>query len=141
MAIKVTRAQIWVVSIEDQPGGLAEKLSVLSKAGADLEFVFSRRAPDQAGTGVVFVTPLKGAKQVAAAKAAGFDMVASVHSVRVEAPDRSGLCAGVAEKVGAAGLNMRGFSAAALGRKAVMYLAFDNAADADKAVRVLKAKG
>jgi len=37
-----------------------------------------------------------------------------------------------------AGINLRGLSAAALGRRAVTYLAFDSATDADTASRVLK---
>jgi hypothetical protein len=37
-----------------------------------------------------------------------------------------------------AGINVRGISAAALGRRAVSYFAFDSAADADAAVRVLR---
>ena len=37
-----------------------------------------------------------------------------------------------------AGINLRGVSAAALGRRAVTYFAFDSAADADTAIRILK---
>jgi hypothetical protein len=37
-----------------------------------------------------------------------------------------------------AGINLRGLSAAALGRRSISYLAFDNDADADNAVRVLR---
>jgi hypothetical protein len=37
-----------------------------------------------------------------------------------------------------AGINLRGISAAALGRRAVTYFAFDSAADADTAIRALK---
>jgi hypothetical protein len=37
-----------------------------------------------------------------------------------------------------AGINLRGLSAAALGRRGVSYFAFDSAADADAAIRVLK---
>jgi hypothetical protein len=37
-----------------------------------------------------------------------------------------------------AGINLRGLSAAALGRRSVSYLAFDSAADADNAVSVLR---
>jgi hypothetical protein len=36
------------------------------------------------------------------------------------------------------GINLRGISAAALGRRAVTYFAFDNAADADASVRILR---
>jgi hypothetical protein len=37
-----------------------------------------------------------------------------------------------------AGINLRGISAAALGRRAITYFAFDSAADADAAIKVLK---
>jgi hypothetical protein len=37
-----------------------------------------------------------------------------------------------------AGINLRGLSAAALGRQFVAHLAFDGAADAIKAARILK---
>ena len=42
------------------------------------------------------------------------------------------------DALAAAGINVRGISAAALGRRAVSYLAFDSAADWDAAVRILK---
>ena len=44
----------------------------------------------------------------------------------------------VHDALAAAGVNLRGISAAALGRRAVSYFAFDSAADADTAIRVLK---
>jgi hypothetical protein len=37
-----------------------------------------------------------------------------------------------------AGINLRGLSAAAIGRRCVVHLALDSAADAAKATRVLK---
>jgi len=42
------------------------------------------------------------------------------------------------EALAGAGINLRGISAAALGRRAVSYFAFDSTADADNAMRVLK---
>jgi hypothetical protein len=42
------------------------------------------------------------------------------------------------DDLAAAGINIRGISAAALGRRAVSYFAFDSAADADNAVRILR---
>jgi len=62
----------------------------------------------------------------------------SLHSVRVEGPDRAGLGAKMTEALAGAGINLRGISAAALGRRAVSYFAFDSTADADNAMRVLK---
>jgi hypothetical protein len=138
MKFTVTRSDVWAATIEDRAGGLAAKLAPLAAAGGNLEFIISRRTPEQPGSGVVFVTPLKGAKQVKAAKAAGFLLTSSLHSVRVEGPDKAGVGAKLTAALAAAGLSLRGLSAAAIGRKFVTYLALDSAGDAAKAVAVLK---
>ena len=62
--LKITRAVIWAAHIEDRPGGLAEKLEALAQAGANLDFILARRAPESPGMGVVFVAPLKGERQL-----------------------------------------------------------------------------
>jgi len=136
MALKATEVKVWAASIEDRPGGLAEKLSALAAAGANLEFVIARRAPDKPGSAVVFVTPLEGEKQTGAAKTAGFATTDSLHSVRIEGPDEAGLGAKLTEALAKAGINLRGLSAAAMGGRMVCYLALDTAADAAKAVEV-----
>jgi len=138
MALKVSRVDTWAATIEDRPGGLAEKLAPLAEAGANLEFVIARRSPEKPGTGVVFVTPIKGAKQVKAAQAAGFARTTSLHTLRVEGPDRPGQGAALAQVAAAAGINLRGVAAAAIGRRFVVHIAFDTAADAAKAARLLK---
>jgi hypothetical protein len=129
---------VWSGEIEDRPGGLGEKLAALSDSGANLEFLVSRRAPDKPGTGVVFITPIKGAKQKNAAQQSGLATTDSLHSVRIEGPDRAGLGAKMTGALADSGINLRGVSAAALGRRSVTYLAFDSASDADTAIRVLK---
>jgi hypothetical protein len=138
MAYTVKKVDVWAGEIADRPGGLASTLTAMNNAGANIEFVVARRAPDKPGTGVVFLTPIRGAKQKAAAQNAGLSTSDSLHSVRVEGPDRAGLGAKMGDALAAAGINVRGISAAALGRRAVSYFAFDSAADADAAVRVLK---
>jgi len=138
MAYTVKKVDVWAGEIADSPGGLAEKLTALSNAGANFEFLVSRRAPDKPGTGVVFLAPIKGAKQKGAAQTAGLSTTDSLHSVRVEGPDRAGLGTKMSRAVADAGINLRGVSAAALGRRAVTYFAFDSAADADTAIRILK---
>ncbi|MFH1732063.1 MAG: ACT domain-containing protein [Planctomycetota bacterium] len=138
MALKVSRVDVWAAGLKDRPGQLAAKLAALAEAGANVQFVVARRAPDKPGTGVVFVTPLKGAKQLAAAKKAGFMRARSLRSVRVEGPDKRGIGAKLAHALADAGINLRGLSAAALGKKFVCYLALDKAADATRAIRVLK---
>jgi hypothetical protein len=135
---KVTKVDVWAATMQDRAGGLAKKLAPLAAAGANLEFIVARRSPDKPGEGVVFVTPLKGAKQVKAAKEAGFHTTDTLHSVRVEGGDKPGLGAKATQALAEAGISLRGLSAAAFGRKFVCYLALDSAADATKAISVVK---
>ena len=138
MALTVTRTDVWAASIDDRAGGLAEKLAALAEAGAQLEFVVARRAPDRPGTGVVFLTPLKGAAQLRAAKKAGFAKTSSLHTERIDGPDKPGLGAQLTGALAHAGISLRGLSAAAIGKRCVVHLALDSAADAAKAVKALK---
>jgi hypothetical protein len=138
MKVNASRTDVWAATIEDRPGGLADKLDALAEAGANLEFIISRRTPEQPGKGVVFVAPLKGAKVVKAARDAGFQKSDSLHSVRLEGTDKPGTGAALSKALADAGLNLRGFSAAAFGKRFVVYLAFDVPQDAAKAVSVLK---
>jgi hypothetical protein len=138
MAYTITKVDVWAGSIDDRPGGLAATLKALSDTGANLEFVIARRAPERPGTGVVFLAPVTGAKLTTAARAAGLSKAASLCSLRLEGPDKPGIGAKITEAVADAGINMRGLSAAAIGRKCVVYFAFDSPADATKAAKVLK---
>jgi hypothetical protein len=138
MGLAVERVNVWAASIQDQPGGLAEKLVPLAEAGADLEVVIARRAPDKPGTGVVFVTPLQGDAQVAAGAKAGFAVAESLHSVRVEGENRPGIGAQLTKSLAGEGINLRGLSAAVIGERFIMYLALDTAEDAEKAMSLLR---
>ena len=137
MALQISKVDVWAGEIDDRPGGLGEKLAALTDAGANLEFVISRRAPEKPGTGVVFMAPVSGAPQTRAAKAAGLNKTSTLHSLRLESPDRAGLGARITQTIADAGINMRGLSAAALGRRSVCYLAFDSAVDAQNARKAL----
>jgi hypothetical protein len=138
VTLNISRVDVWAASIEDKPGGLADKLAALAAAGAELEFVVARRAPDKPGTGVVFLTPLRGPAQVRAARKAGFEKTKTLHSVRIEGPDEQGLGARIAKAMAEAGINLRGLSGAAMGKQFVAHLALDSSADATKAARILK---
>lgn len=137
MALKVTKAEVWVATIEDRAGGAADKLEALAKAGANLEMLLARRT-ETPGQGVMFVTPIKGAKAVKAAQEAGFGKPANIHSVRVEGGDKPGLGAKIARALGDAGINFRGVSAVAIGRNFISYVALDSAEDVAKAISALK---
>ena len=137
MKLEITREDVWAAGMKDQPGNLAQKLSALSEAGANLEFVIARRSPDKPGTGVVFVTPLKGAKQLKAAKGAGFKKSKSMHSLRILTADKPGVGTQITQCLAQAGINLHGFSGAAIGKKAVFNIAFDSTATANKPKRCL----
>ena len=136
--MKSQRVDTWVASIPDRTGALAAKLKALSVGGCNLELVIARRVGDKSGKGLVFVTPIKGAKQVGAAGAAGFARSSSLHTLRVEGPDKVGAAGRVTAALADHGLNLRGFSAAALGKKFICHIALDTEANAVRAARILR---
>lgn len=138
MAVEISKVDVWSGEIKDRCGGLAEKIEAVAEAGANLEFVIARRAPDKPGSGLVFMAPLRGAAQIEAAKAAGLAKDPKVYTLRLEAPNRLRLGAKITRAVADAGINMRGLSGTALGRRCAIYLAFDSSVHAEKARRALK---
>jgi len=138
MNVNAEHEEVWVASMEDRPGALANKLEALAEAGADLDFIIARRSPDKPGTGVLFVTPLRGDRELDAASEEGFTASSHLHSVRVEGRNEPGIAGKVTRHVAQAGLNVRGFSGAVIGAQFVLHLAFDNAEDAQKAIELLQ---
>jgi hypothetical protein len=138
MDVIAKRVEVWAASIKDKPGRLARVLMGLKEAGADLNFIVARRAPEKPGTGVVFLTPLRGDREVEAASHLGFNVSRSIHSVRIDGENRPGIVADLTEKVGAAGINLRGLSAAVLGARFILYVGLDGKEDAKKTVEILQ---
>jgi len=135
--MKTKRVDTWAAALKDKPGALAAKFNALAAAGANLEFVIARRSPEKRGTGVVFVTPVKGPKQTRAAGAAGFKKTKSLHTVRLEGANKRGQGARLTQALAGRGINLRGFSAAALGNKFIAHIAVDTEAEANQAARIL----
>jgi len=138
MKLDITRVDVWVAGIEDRPGGLTEKLRGLAQAGANLEFLLARRTSERPGKAVVFAAPIKGARQTGAARELGFHKSNSLHGIRVTAADKPGLSLALTQSLADAGINLRGFSGAAVGKRAVFYIAFDTVSDAGRAARILR---
>ena len=46
MELIVKTVDVWAADIQDAPGALANKLTQLADAGADLDFIISRRKPE-----------------------------------------------------------------------------------------------
>ena len=132
----VERVDVWAASIEDRPGGLAQALATLRDAGADLQLIISRRA--EPGKGVVFVTPLRGDREIAAAAEVGFNITHTLHSVRVMGRDRPGVAAELTKKLADGRINLRGFSLSVIGTQYLAYAAVDSLEDSNKVIEILK---
>jgi hypothetical protein len=134
----VERVDVWAANIADQPGGLAGVLAALREAGADLQSIIARRTPEAPGRGVVFVTPLQGDREIAAAAQAGFNVTQTQHSVRVMGRDRPGCAAELTQRLADGGINLRGFSASVIGSQFAAYFAMDSLDAANKAIAILE---
>jgi hypothetical protein len=138
MKLKITKSEMWKATIDDQPGGAAAVLDPVARAGANLEFAFARRAPEMPGKGLLFVTPVKGKKVVAAAQAAGLGPAPDMHLLRIEGGDKPGTTAAIARTLANAGISFRALSATAVGRNFKGFLVLDSAEDAARSSAALK---
>ena len=138
MDLIVERVNVWAASIRDECGGLAYLLTGLRDSGADLDFIIARRQAEKPGMGVVFVTPLRGDREIAAAAELGFNVTTSIKAVRIEGENKAGLAAELTEKLAAEGINLRELSASVSGARFVIYIGLDSAADAETAVNIIQ---
>jgi len=136
--LTVTKVDVWAGEMADQPGGLARMLGAMADAGVELECVIGRRQPEKPGTGVVWISPVKGKKAQDAARSVGMSPASNIATLRLEGPDKPGAGAMLSRAVADAGINVRGVSAAVIGNKFVAYVGFDSTADADNAAKAIK---
>lgn len=132
--LTVTMMEVWSTVVEDRPGSLRDKLEGLALAGADLDYIVSRRLHEQPGKSVVFVTPLTTDRQICAAEKLGFKKATSFQTVSVRGPDEPGIANRVAAAVAGEKINVHGVSAARAGNECAMFLSFDNVLDAQRAM-------
>ncbi len=137
MGFKLDRVHVWAGEVADRAGGMASKLALLAQAGANLEYIFTRRQPDKPGTGMLYIAPVSGAVQVRAAKAAGLTETFDTVVLRVEGDNEAGLAHRLTQQWALAGISLQGLTMAVLGNKFVGYAAFDSVADANRAAQIL----
>jgi hypothetical protein len=141
MGFKLDRVHVWSGDVADQAGGVAAKLALLAQAGANLEYVYTRRTPEKPGTGVLYVAPVTGPMQVRAAKAAGLAETNDPVVLRVEGDNSAGLAHRVTQQWAMAGLSLQGLMMSVFGGRFVGYVAFDTTADANRAAAILGEQG
>lgn len=137
MDLVVEHVDVWAAPIQDKPGNLAHLLKALHREGADLRFIVARRSQEKPGTGVVFVTPLQGEREIRAASQLGFNVTQSLHTVRVMGLDRPGILAELTLALGEGGINLRGLAASVIGSQFVAYVGVDSLDDTHKAIDIL----
>jgi len=137
MGFKLDRVHVWSGEIQDKAGGIAQKLAPLAQAGANLEYIYTRRQVEKPGTGILFVAPVTGPSQVRAARAAGFAETQDQMVLRVEGDNQAGLAHRLTQQWALAGINLQGLTMSVLGNKFIGYATFDNVNDANRAAQIL----
>jgi hypothetical protein len=137
MGFKLERLHIWSGEIADQAGGMASKLASLAQAGANLEYVATRRQPERPGTGILTVAPVTGPAQVRAARLAGLAEAHDPVVMRVEGDNEAGLASRLTQQWALAGINLQGLTMSVLGNKFVGFAVFDSVSDANRAAQIL----
>jgi hypothetical protein len=137
MPITVKRITLWRKELENRPGTLAEALEPVAKAGADLHVVMGYCYPGEHSKAAVEVFPVAGKKPTSAAQSAGLS-TSGIPALRVEGDNRAGLGHAITRALADAGVNLDFLVAQVIGRKYSAILGFENAADADKAVALIK---
>lgn len=141
MSFKMQRVHVFHGEVEDKPGGISTKLKSLAEAGAHLEYVYSQRSDSKAGVGDLYVAPLHGNGEVAAARAVGMHEVNEPIVMRVEGDDRLGLGGRLTQAWEIAGINLHGLVMSVIGGRFVGYATFDSVADANRAATILAELG
>jgi hypothetical protein len=137
MALNIHKVQVWSGEIPDRPGAAAAALELLAHTGADLEFIFSRPHPHKPDTSIIFLAPITGPAQMAAARSAGLGPALDVAMLCVEGTNRPGVGFELMSRLAVAGINLAGLSISSLGERFAAHLAFNNTDTANLAVRLL----
>ncbi len=137
MSFKLDRIHIWSGEIQDQAGGMVTKLAPLAQAGANLEYILTRRLVSKPGAGILYVAPVTGPAQVRAARSVGLSESHDTVVLRVEGDNQAGLAHRLTQQWALAGINLQGLTMSVLGDQFVGYAAFDTVEDANKAAQIL----
>src|SRR5262245_52625445 len=106
MALQIRKIQVWSGEIPDRPGAAAASLERLARAGADLEFVFTRPNPKKPDTMVIFLAPITGTEQTQAARASGLAPALDVAMLSVEGTNRAGIGYDIMSHLAVASINL-----------------------------------
>lgn len=137
MSFKLERVHVWSCETADQPGATAAKLSFLAQAGANLEYIYTKRQANKPGAGYLMVAPITGPTQQRAAKAAGLSETEDLVLRRFEGDNEAGLAHRLTQQWELANISFQALTMCVLGNRFVGYVAFDSVDDANRAAQIL----
>jgi hypothetical protein len=141
MAVSVKKVVLWRKEVDNRPGALANALSSLARAGADLQVVMAYRYPGEESKAAIELYPVTAKKSVAAAQEAGLT-ASSIPALLIDGDNRPGLGHDISQALADAGINIDFLVGQVVGRKYSAVLGFESDADATKAVgSIRKAAG
>jgi len=133
----VKRIALWRKELENRAGTLAATLEPVAKAGTDLQVVMGYCYPGDRTRAAVELFPIATKKATAAAQSAGLT-AAGVPALHVEGDNRAGVGHAITRALADAGVNLDFLVAQVIGRKFSLVVGFENDADAQKSVALIK---
>jgi hypothetical protein len=137
MGLNMQRVQVWTGELPDRPGAAAGMLALLAKAGADLEFIFTQPADGKPGHTALFLAPIQGPSQIAAAESAGLAPARTVAMLCVRGANRLGVGHDIMFRLAVAEINLRSLSISAIGDQFAAYLVLEDLDAVTQAIQVL----
>ncbi len=137
MAVTVRKITVWRTEVDNRAGALAQLLEALTAARGSLDVVMGYRVPGQHERAVIEVWPVSGKKLSQAAESVGL-RPSETKTLLVLGDDRAGLGHAMARALADAGINLVFLVAQVVGRRYSAVFGFESAADADRAVGLLK---
>jgi hypothetical protein len=137
MAVTVRKITVFRAEVDNRAGALAQLLEALTAARGSLDVVMGYRVPGQHERAVIEVWPVSGKKMTQAAESVGLK-ASETPTLLVLGDDRPGLGQAMARALAGAGVNLVFLVAQVVGRRYSAVFGFESAADADRAVGLLK---
>jgi hypothetical protein len=137
MAVTVRKITVFRTEVANRAGALATLLEALSAAKGSLDVVMGYRVPGQHERAVIEVWPVSGKRMTQAAESVGLK-ASETPTLLVLGDDRPGLGHAMARALADAGINLVFLVAQVVGRRYSAVFGFESAADAERAVGLLK---
>ena len=137
MAVTVRKITVFRAEVDNRAGALAGLLEALQAARGSLDVVMGYRVPGQHERAVIEVWPVSGKKMTQAALSVGLK-ASETPTLLVLGDDRPGLGQAMARALADASINLVFLVAQVVGRRYSAVFGFESAADAERAVGLLK---